>query len=104
MRIHPTRVGSPPSSIGLDFTNGSQSATASNRRIVAQTFSAGASMTLLTKTRGITKLLRRDLAPDGLKLLQNHAFGEHFWKNNRLFVLRRIEHVQWNTRAAELLQ
>jgi hypothetical protein len=48
-------VGSPPSSIGLDFTNGSHSATASNRRIVAHTFSAGASTTLLTRIRGISQ-------------------------------------------------
>jgi hypothetical protein len=56
--IHPTRVGSPPSSIGLDFTNGSHSATASNRRIVIQTFSAGASTTRLTNTRGIPNFVK----------------------------------------------
>ena len=55
---HPKReqirsVSGVQRAIGLDFTNGSHSAAALNRPIVAHTFSAGASTTLLTNTFGI---------------------------------------------------
>src|SRR2546421_7866014 len=42
----------------LDFTKGSHSATASKRRMVAHTFPAGASTTLLTKTCGILTIVQ----------------------------------------------
>jgi hypothetical protein len=72
----------------------------------AQTFSTGASTTLLTKIRGtIPKgLLRGDSARYGFELFQDHAFGQQFRENNRLFRFSRIKHVERDAGAAKLLQ
>jgi hypothetical protein len=85
----------------LDLTNGNQSAAASNRRLVAQTFAARAPATLLTKP---VALLRRDRARCAFEFFQNHALGEQFREDNWLFRFSRIKHVEWDAGSAKLLQ
>ena len=73
---------------------------------VAETFKVlgGKTIVVVKKISTCSGSIRGDAARDGFKLLQYHAFGEHFRKNNWFFAFRGIKHVEWNTRAAKVLQ
>src|SRR5262249_54951556 len=55
-------------------------------------------------SRRFTNLLRGDPARAGFELLQEHAFGKQFRKDDRFLVLPGIKHIERHTRPTKVLQ
>ena len=86
------------------LTNGSQSAPASNRRMIPHALSVSVNDARSEECAASQNLLSSHSACGGFKSFKDHGFGQHFWKDDRFFVFSGIEHIQRNAGATKPLQ